>query len=43
MPYWIGIDRAQQALTIAPAVPAPRQRAPPWTVLSLPELSILRI
>jgi hypothetical protein len=34
---------ATGALTIAPAMPAPRQRAPPWTVLSLPELSILRI
>jgi hypothetical protein len=34
---------ATGALTIAPAMPAPRQRAPPCTVLSLPELSILRI
>jgi hypothetical protein len=40
---WIGIDRAQHGLSKLGGHGRRRQRAPPWTVLSLPELSILRI
>jgi hypothetical protein len=41
--YWIGIDRVQHGLSKLRQHCGRRQRAPPWTVLSRPELSILRI
>jgi hypothetical protein len=41
--YRLGIDQARQVLSRVCRHCRRRQRAPPWTVLSLPELSILRI
>jgi hypothetical protein len=40
---WIGIARAQLATSRLRHRLLIRDRAPPWTVLSLPELSMLRI
>jgi hypothetical protein len=40
---WIGIARAQHATSKLRHRWLGRERAPPWTVLSLPELSMLRI
>jgi hypothetical protein len=42
--YWIGIGGNQHALSTLRHTSPGRERAPPpWTVLSLPELSMLRI
>ena len=40
---WIGIDRAEPLSSRMRRLCRRRQRAPPWTVLSLYELSILRV
>lgn len=41
--YWIGIDRVRSGSSTPRWRKRHRERAPPWTVLSLAELSILRI
>lgn len=42
--YWIGMDRIRRVLPTNVRYHARRrERSPPWTVLSLAELSILRI
>ena len=41
--YWVGIGRAGSFVSTMRRHCRRRQRAPPWTVLSLHELSILRV
>lgn len=41
--YWVGVSGSASTAPQRLQGQARRQRAPPWTVLSLPELSILRV